>query len=141
MSTKVPRIQVTLSEDSYALITRLAELQNGSRSAIIAELVDDVAPQLSEMLKILEKAAAVRADKLEEVREASTTLLDLMRPHAEAAAAHWSAHSDLVEASSDPDGGGPPSSNTGVTSALSDGKSKKRASVSKGAKKAVRGRP
>lgn len=139
MATKVPRIQVTLSPESYAVITRLAELQNGSRSAIIAELVDEFAPQLREMLNLLEKAAVVRADKLEEVREASATLLDLMRPHAEAASAHLSALSDLVEASS-PDGGRPPSSNTGVTSGLSPSNPNKQGSRSKGAKKAVRGR-
>lgn len=123
MAAQVPRIQVTLSPETYALVSRLADLQRGSKSRIIAELVDEVAPHLQTMLDLLEAASTVRAERREQVAADAQTLLDLMAPHAaEAQAALGKLASVLVPE----DQAGPPSSNTGVVEGVSDCNSSKR---------------
>jgi len=117
MGTTVPRIQVTLKPETYALISRLAGLQQGSKSRIIAELVDEVAPHLQTMLDLLEAASSVKADRREQVRADAESLLDLMMPHAEEAHAALDKMASLL---SPEDEAGPPSSNTGVVEGVSD---------------------
>lgn len=121
MATKTPRIQVTLSPRSHALVTRLADLQNGSRSKVIAELVDELAPHMEKVLELLEAASSIKAERREAVREQAASLLDLMMPHAEAAQASLDALAGVLEdASQEVEGEGqPPYSNTGVRSGLS----------------------
>lgn len=58
MPTKKPRVQVTLEPHTHEVIERLAALQNRSRGAIIAELVEAVEPSLARTVALLEAAAA-----------------------------------------------------------------------------------
>lgn len=124
MGTQVPRIQVTLKPETFAIVSRLAELQKGSRSRIIAELVDEVAPHLEKLLAVLELASAATVDRREKVDQEANTLLDLMLPHAHDA---HQALDRLASVLTVEDDAGPPSSNTGVTRGLSHSNHSKRA--------------
>jgi hypothetical protein len=78
MATITPRIQVTLSEEAYRIITRLAELQRSPRSRIIAEVINDLAPVLDDLLNTLEAAARIRQDNIEEVKQVSLEAVERM---------------------------------------------------------------
>lgn len=58
MPTVKPRVAVTLEPATHDVIARLAELQGRTRGAIIAELLDEVAPALTRTVALLEAAAA-----------------------------------------------------------------------------------
>lgn len=57
MPTLKPRVQVTLEPQTHEVIERLAHLQGRSRGAVIAELLDSVAPVLAKTVALLEAAA------------------------------------------------------------------------------------
>lgn len=57
MPTLKPRIAVTLNQGTYDVIARLAELQECSRGAVVAELLEAVAPALGRTVALLEAAA------------------------------------------------------------------------------------
>lgn len=77
--TRNPRVQVALSDDGFAMVSRLAELSGQSRSSIISELVDQAVPVLSRMITAMEAYAAADADKqrvmLERLEAAHSDLL------------------------------------------------------------------
>lgn len=127
MGTMVPRIQVTLKPESYARITRLAELTSGSKSKLISELVDEVSPHLDQMLSLLEAAASVKSEHRDKVQAEAETLLDLMRPHAEQSQAALRDLAAVLEPLASDE---PPSSNTGVVEGVSHCKTTKRAKSS-----------
>lgn len=131
MATKTPRIQVTLSERSYAVITRLAELQQSSRSRIISELVDDLTPVMEQLLGTMEAAAKVRAENVRGVRNASMEALDRMQPLLDEAEETMGLLDLMVRQGADPE---PPTSNTGVTNEITPSNHTKRASRRRGAK-------
>ncbi len=56
MPTLKPRVQVTLEPQTHAVIERLAQLQGRTRGAIIAELLDSIAPTLTRTVALLEAA-------------------------------------------------------------------------------------
>jgi hypothetical protein len=56
MPTNKPRVQVTLEPETHAVIERLAQLQGRTRGAIIAELLDSIAPTLTRTVALLEAA-------------------------------------------------------------------------------------
>lgn len=58
MPTVKPRFAVTCEPDTHEVIQRLADLQGRSRGAIVAELLDEVAPALARTVALLEAAAA-----------------------------------------------------------------------------------
>lgn len=58
MPTIKPRVQVTLEPETHAVIERFASLQNRSRGAVIAELLDSIAPSLRRTVALLEAAIA-----------------------------------------------------------------------------------
>lgn len=58
MPTVKPRVAVTLEPATHEVIARLADLQGRTRGAIIAELLDEVAPALTRTVALLEAAAA-----------------------------------------------------------------------------------
>jgi hypothetical protein len=111
MATKTPRIQVTLSEQAYDLVDELATLQGSSRSRIIAEMVNDLAPVLSGLLDTLRAAARVRAEKVQDVRDASYGALERLQPLLDEAEESLSLLDLILEQSA----AEPPTSNTGVT--------------------------
>lgn len=56
MPTIKPRVQVTLEPATHEVIERLAALQGCSRGAVIADLIDSVAPALGRTVALLEAA-------------------------------------------------------------------------------------
>lgn len=58
MPTAKPRVQVILEPQTHAVIERLAILQGRSRGAVIADLIDSVAPSLTRTVSLLEAAQA-----------------------------------------------------------------------------------
>lgn len=56
MPTIKPRVQVTLEPETHAVVERLAQLQGRTRGAIIAELLDSIAPTLTRTVALLEAA-------------------------------------------------------------------------------------
>ena len=61
MATRHPRLQVTLDQRTVAAIAKLATLQKRSRSAIAADLLQEMAPTLERIAKLLEAAIVNRA--------------------------------------------------------------------------------
>lgn len=62
MPTIKPRVQVTLEEQTHAVIDRLARLQGRTRGSIIAELLDSIAPTLARTVSLLEAAVEAPND-------------------------------------------------------------------------------
>lgn len=58
MPTIKPRFAVTCEPSTHEVIHRLAELQGRSRGAVVAELLDEIAPALARTVALLEAAAA-----------------------------------------------------------------------------------
>jgi metal-responsive CopG/Arc/MetJ family transcriptional regulator len=115
MATKTPRIQVTLSERSYEIVTRLAELQQSNRSRIIAELVNDLAPVMGQLLETMEAAARVREENVQGVRDASREALERLQPLLDEAEESMGLLDLMLRNAAEPE---PPTSNTGVTMEL-----------------------
>lgn len=57
MPTIKPRIAVTLNQNTFEVIARMASLQGCSRGSVVAELLDSVAPSLSRTVALMEAAA------------------------------------------------------------------------------------
>lgn len=62
MPTLKPRVQVTLEPPTHEVIERLATLQGRTRGAVIAELLDAIAPSLGRTVAILEAAVEAPND-------------------------------------------------------------------------------
>ena len=136
MATKTPRIQVTLSEQAYRIVTRLAELQRAPRSKIIAEVVNDLAPVLDDLLNTLEAAARIRTEHIQGVRDASLEAVERMQHLVDEATDQFDLVDLLVRRGSWEEPGavpGPRACNTGATDgvkplkSLNPAPSKKRA--------------
>ena len=56
MTTKNPRLTITLEPALAAQIKRMSELTGNSQSAIISELLDGSAPVFERVIKVLEAA-------------------------------------------------------------------------------------
>ncbi|MNF74320.1 hypothetical protein D3C85_1059950 [compost metagenome] len=84
MPTLKPRVQVTLEPQTHAVIERLAQLQGRTRGAVIAELLDAVAPALARTVALLEAAS----DAPRQVKEGLRAVVE-------------GVHNDLVAVSGD----------------------------------------
>lgn len=111
MATKTPRIQVTLSEEAYRIVDRMADLQRSHRSTIVAEVINDLAPVMGQLLDTMEAAARLREENLRGVRDASQEALDRMQVLVDEAEDQLSLL-DLVVRRANAE---PPTSNTGAT--------------------------
>jgi glutamine synthetase type III len=131
MATKTPRIQVTLSENAFRVVDRLAVLQRSNRSTIIAEVINDLAPVMEGLLSTMEAAAKVREENIKEVRDASYQALDRLQPLMDEAEEAMGLLDLMMEKAARPE---PPTSNTGVTIDLTHSKSRKSSSGKKGGK-------
>ncbi|MNC18803.1 hypothetical protein D3C81_1085510 [compost metagenome] len=61
MPTLKPRVQVTMEPATHEVIERFAQLQGRTRGAVIADLLDSIAPSLARTVALLE--AAIEAPK------------------------------------------------------------------------------
>lgn len=107
MPTAKPRITVTLTEQQYDVLSRLAAVRGASRSSIIVDLLDASLPVLERTFKLLEALEAARkGDYLEDfvasLDKAEATLAPLL--------------ASALDQLDLPLGAEPPPSNTGVTS-------------------------
>lgn len=84
MPTIKPRVQVTLEPQTHEVIERLARLQGRTRGAVIAELLDSVAPALIRTVALIEAAQ----EAPEQVKQGLRAVVD-------------SVHDDLVAVSGD----------------------------------------
>lgn len=84
MPTAKPRIAVTLNQNTFDVIARMAELQRCSRGSVVAELLESVSPALARTVALLEAAS-----------EAPKQVRDGLRSVVEGV------HNDLVEVSGD----------------------------------------
>ncbi len=130
MATKTPRIQVTLSGDAFALVSRLADLQQSSRSRIIAELVDDLSPPMTALVEMMEAAAKVREENVQGIRDASMEALDRLQPLLDQAEEEMGLLDLMLKRGVEE----PPTSNTGVTIGVTPSKTRKSSSSKKGLK-------
>jgi hypothetical protein len=62
MPTSKPRIAVTLPQETFDVLARLAELQNRSRGSIVADLLVEITPPLSRTVALLEAAFSAPAE-------------------------------------------------------------------------------
>lgn len=131
MTTRTPRIQVTLSVEAYDVVTRLADLQKRPRSTIVAEVINDLAPVMEQLIATMEAAARIREENIRGVRDASMEALDRMQSVVDDATDQFSLLDELVRRAGDQ----PPTSNTGVTDTPNPLKSFKSTTSKKGAGK------
>ena len=54
MVTKLPRIFVTCSEETYGVVKRLAQAEGASMSGVVVDLIEDNLPRLIRRTEILE---------------------------------------------------------------------------------------
>jgi hypothetical protein len=64
VSTKKPRITITLEREHHALLARVAELQARSMSSVVSELVATIAPSLGRVCTLLERASGANRELL-----------------------------------------------------------------------------
>lgn len=81
MPTLKPRIAVTLNQATFDVIVRMALLQGVSRGAVVADLLESIAPVLTRTVALLEAAALapkqVRDGLLEVVESAHDELVGI----------------------------------------------------------------
>lgn len=118
MATTKPRVTVTLDPFSHEVISALAGLQSRSRGAVIAEMMEAVAPTLSRTVALLQAAqeapAKVKAQFVgaiaefqQEIDAASNTAnseLDRLRQHIDAPPVGWDALSPELRSQAIKDG-------------------------------------
>lgn len=68
MATKKPRITVTLDPHVHEILTRLSELQGGSMSGIISDLLDSVAPVFERTCYVLQLADSATTGMNDDIR-------------------------------------------------------------------------
>ncbi len=81
MPTVKPRVQITLEPSTHAVIERFARLQGRTRGAVIADMLDSVAPSLTRTIALIEAAQEapeqVKAGMRRAVEHAHGELLEL----------------------------------------------------------------
>ena len=85
MATEKPRITITLPREQYEVIKRLATLQGGSMSRIVADLLGEVTPVLSRVCDSLEIAKRAQEGVRLNLRKAAQEAEEDMKPLAEIA--------------------------------------------------------
>lgn len=60
MATKLPRIAITLNADTYSTLDKLALLQRRPRSAVAADLLEEMQPALARIATLLEAVTKQR---------------------------------------------------------------------------------
>lgn len=117
MPTAKPRIAVTLNDPTFQVIARMAELQGVSRGAVVADLLESVAPVLARTVSLLEAAQeAPRSAKEGLIRVAESVQGDLAGKLGDAMLQMDAFLGEISAASGGHGEGQPPYSNTGVRS-------------------------
>lgn len=129
MPTKLPRLNVTVTPEQHSLLLELAELNGGSASGYLRQMLDTATPLLRAAVPALRMASQEMDAKRDEVQTALASMLaelersgfltqgDLLG-QLDAAAAHGAARTERGEGGRAKSGDRhhPPYSNTGVRS-------------------------
>lgn len=75
MPTKLPRLNVTVTEHQHSLLAELGELQGRSSASYIREMLDASTPMLEAMLPIFRQAANVAAEQPFKLQQAIKEVL------------------------------------------------------------------
>lgn len=79
--TRTPRVQITLKPETRAIFSRLAEAQERPEATIIAEFLDETAPALSNVVRVVQRAknaiARVGQQERERFAHAESQLLQI----------------------------------------------------------------
>ena len=104
MPTVKPRVAVTLEPSTHEVIARMAQLQDRTRGAVIAELLDAVAPALARTVALLEAAQ----EAPEQVKQGLLGVLDGMHQELLGVSGKASSQVDSIVAKmGSPEGGNP----------------------------------
>lgn len=102
--TKNPRITVTLTPSTHALLRRLSSLTGESQSAIVSDLLDRSAPIFERVVKVLQAAEQARAQmtegmarELEDVQRSLEQQLGLVLDEMDALQAGFLADAEAVK--------------------------------------------
>lgn len=82
MPTQKHRVSVTLDDDAFAELQRLAQLGKQPMGAIVRELVDAARPTLQRMLAAMEEYSAADADKQRQMLRTLEEAYDRLLPEA-----------------------------------------------------------
>lgn len=96
MPTAKPRVNVTMGEEEYALLTAFAARQGMSRGAVLMELWRDAMPVMARILKLLEEAEMARDSVREGIRDAAISAELEMMPLARQTLANLDLFEDAV---------------------------------------------
>jgi predicted DNA-binding protein len=80
MTTKSPRIQVSLPPDVYQTIENLSQLRGIPKSRVLSEIIVEMAPGLSRVALILNEAKNASSEVLGGMREAVHMLGEVIDP-------------------------------------------------------------
>jgi hypothetical protein len=78
MATDRPRITVTITPATHAVLRRMSALTKNSQSAIVGDLLEQAGPVLDRMVRVLELAATVQRDGAKEVLDGLKGAMDVM---------------------------------------------------------------
>jgi hypothetical protein len=81
MTTRTPRIAVTLPPDVYDIITSLSDVQGVPRSRLISDIITQMAPPLARLASILEAAKGAQSNVLEPMLEALNSIAAGIDPY------------------------------------------------------------
>ena len=76
MPTKLPRLNVTITEHQYALLQELGDLQGKSSASYLRDMLDQATPMLETILPVWRAAAAKVAMQPQELQRAIRDALE-----------------------------------------------------------------
>lgn len=92
MATVKPRITITLDQEKYELLRRLASYQGSSMSSIVADLLDAVAPVLERVCVAIEGVMQAQDGVREGLKRAAEESERAIMPHLTAAMSQLDAY-------------------------------------------------
>jgi hypothetical protein len=81
MPTRNPRVNITLTPERFDLLTRLGKVQSCSRSAVVVELLDMVAPVWERVVVVAEAAQRAKVQAKEGLLESLDRAEAAILPH------------------------------------------------------------
>lgn len=70
MATKVPRVFVTLTPETYKIVQDLSESVGASMSGLLAELAEEAAPSMAQIVQAVKLAKSKPAEAFENIADA-----------------------------------------------------------------------
>lgn len=96
MPTAKPRVNVTMNQDDYDLLSAFAARQGVSRSEILVDLWQMAAPVMARILKLLEEAERAKESVRDGIRQAAAEAELQMMPLAREALANLDLFEDAI---------------------------------------------